>query len=411
MKHLIFPSCVWIFFLCVGCKPKPSSPTADKKAPDVVATRPNPDLAPAAKTPSPEFLEHLKTGRKYEASRQWPQAVAEFEAALKVFPDEPRAVNELGWAAFQAGDLEKAKKANEQALAGSVTPQQKGAALYNMGRVAEAAKDFKAAIDFYKRSVEVRPNSEAERRLKGLTLSDEPILAKGPFDSIKAMCPELKKLESRLDIDDEYAEDKPSYTFEFTCQNDELKRVTAGLPPPLAEVVFFTSSALATNHPGRNHCTAGCITELFLNAAVRVGKKWHLLADIDRGLAFAEGIQILEAAVKPVGPAGAKLLVVRLHVDTSLSNMFASEHEGITVIGAGPSGQPAMLPIVETLKRDGVYPYGEGATVEETESRREVRFEDGMLVAYRLTEIPDTQVKRPKKKVTDLNERHKIAFP
>ncbi len=91
--------------------------------------------------------------------------------------------------------------------------------------------------------------------------------------------------------------------------------------------------------------------------------------------------------------------------------MFASSHESITVLGAGPSGRPSALPPVRTLSRDGVYPYGDRGDPEESETRREVRFEDGALVVYRSTEIPNTQAKRRKKNVTERNERHSLALP
>jgi TolA-binding protein len=44
----------------------------------------------------------------------------------------------LGWAAFQAGDYDKAREANASAIRAASGRAVKAASLYNLGRVAEA---------------------------------------------------------------------------------------------------------------------------------------------------------------------------------------------------------------------------------------------------------------------------------
>jgi tetratricopeptide (TPR) repeat protein len=72
---------------------------------------------------------------------------------------------ELGWAAFKAGELDKAKKKNEEALGRTTSPQLKGMAHYNLGRIAEEKKEYKEAVDHYQMSLELRPNEIVEKRL------------------------------------------------------------------------------------------------------------------------------------------------------------------------------------------------------------------------------------------------------
>ena len=66
-----------------------------------------------------QWREHLRAGRKHADAREWAPGVREFEAALKLTPEDATAANELAWAALQAGDIAKARKAGEAALRGA----------------------------------------------------------------------------------------------------------------------------------------------------------------------------------------------------------------------------------------------------------------------------------------------------
>jgi hypothetical protein len=79
-----------------------------------------------------------------------------------------RALSELGWAAFQAGDYEKAKKANQDSARVAVDPKVKAASLYNLGRVAEALKDTESAAGYYRESLKLRPHKAVTARLEKL---------------------------------------------------------------------------------------------------------------------------------------------------------------------------------------------------------------------------------------------------
>jgi tetratricopeptide (TPR) repeat protein len=162
--------------VAAGCKKKEAPATTGGGAVAGKTTSPAAPPKPVRLTPEQrkQFLAHLKAGRKHENAKEWAPAVTEFEAALAVAPGDARASSELGWAAFQAGDYAKAKKANVDALAGATDAKQKGAVLYNMGRVAEAQNDAKAAANLYQQSVAVRPNKAVSERLAKLGQAAAP---------------------------------------------------------------------------------------------------------------------------------------------------------------------------------------------------------------------------------------------
>ncbi len=188
-----------------------------KAAPGAVAEASLRDAAPVerppeqARRPEPispekrrEYARHLRSGRAHAKGKRWGEAVGEFEKALAAVPMDDRALSELGWAAFQAGDYDKAEKANADSVRVSSTPELKAASLYNLGRVAEAKKDVDRAAALYADSLVLRPNKAVVKRLVALgkpapsgssveVSGDTP--CKDPVDGPDLICGCLKKLE------------------------------------------------------------------------------------------------------------------------------------------------------------------------------------------------------------------------
>jgi tetratricopeptide (TPR) repeat protein len=87
---------------------------------------------------------------------------------------DARALSELGWAAFKAGDYDRALSANRDSVKAATEPRVKAASLYNLGRVAEACGDKPAAVGYYLQSIRLRPNDAVAARLKALGKSEQP---------------------------------------------------------------------------------------------------------------------------------------------------------------------------------------------------------------------------------------------
>ncbi len=148
-----------------------------------------------------QWREHLRAGRKHADAREWAPGVREFEAALKLTPEDATAANELAWAALQAGDIAKARKAGEAALRGAADPRLKAAAFYNLGRIAEREGDSQAARSYYERSMDLRPNQEVVKRHAALANRDSGALPGLPCtrpQPLTELCTCLRKAQENI---------------------------------------------------------------------------------------------------------------------------------------------------------------------------------------------------------------------
>ncbi|MDC0744885.1 tetratricopeptide repeat protein [Polyangium mundeleinium] len=165
----------------LSATPQAPAPTASASAAPTGAALgadlPRPKRPKTREAPSPEkmraYRKHLAEGRLLGGKSQWPEAIKEFEKALAVVPGDAPALTELGWAAFKAGELDRAKQSNEEALRRTTSPKLQAMAHYNLGRIAEERKDPKAALDHYRKSVALRPNETVEKRIAELSKQEK----------------------------------------------------------------------------------------------------------------------------------------------------------------------------------------------------------------------------------------------
>jgi hypothetical protein len=131
------------------------------------------------------YKQHLSAGRKAAKAAKWPEAIAALEAALVAIPGDDRALGELSWAAFSAGDFARARTSGKASVLGSTDPKIKAASLYNLGRVEEADGKRPAAALLYKQSLALRDNKIVKDRLDALgndaPLADEPLPCATPM--------------------------------------------------------------------------------------------------------------------------------------------------------------------------------------------------------------------------------------
>ena len=184
--------------------------------PKPAATKPATKEAPKV-TPEQKkaYRTHLRAGRKAFEAKKYADAVAEFEKALEAIPMDGRALSELGWAAFQAGDHEKARKANTDAVRVTAHPKVKAASLYNLGRVAEATGDKEEAKRLYSESLLLRPHDVVRKRLEGLgATAPAPGAVAGadvPCSSSVATLANVCKCLRETHADEDLANGDPSY--------------------------------------------------------------------------------------------------------------------------------------------------------------------------------------------------------
>jgi tetratricopeptide (TPR) repeat protein len=122
-----------------------------------------------AKEQAEAFREHLADGRKAVKAKKYSDGIKSLEAALKIDPNHPSALAELGWAAFLSGDLDRAERFTRRAIDSSVASDRtRGAALYNLGRIHEERGDEGAALTAYTRSLRLRDNKVVAGRVAEL---------------------------------------------------------------------------------------------------------------------------------------------------------------------------------------------------------------------------------------------------
>jgi hypothetical protein len=135
--------------------------------------------APLSRETRATYKQQLSAGRKAAKAAKWADAITAFEAALVAIPGDDRALGELSWAAFSAGDFAKARTSGKASVLGSTDPKIKAASLYNLGRVEEADGKLPAAALLYKQSLALRDNKTVKARLDALgkdaPLADEPL--------------------------------------------------------------------------------------------------------------------------------------------------------------------------------------------------------------------------------------------
>ncbi|MBL8612596.1 MAG: hypothetical protein JNL38_34970 [Myxococcales bacterium] len=144
---------------------------ADTSAPSPVATPRSTAASDAGaldRAARQRFAGHVARGRKHADASQWADAVRAFEAAVAIDPGDARAQSELGWAAFNAGDLSTARRATQVAVTAASDRVVKAQSLYNAGRIAEASDDPAAAERAYRQSLSLRPSDAVEKRLASL---------------------------------------------------------------------------------------------------------------------------------------------------------------------------------------------------------------------------------------------------
>ena len=186
---------------CGGASPGPSAdsapadatpaaaekgtPVAVEKAPAATAPKGATQPAPAklsakeratksfkpdeAKAQESAFRDDLDRGRKEVKAKRYAEGIAAYQAALKIAPNHPSALAELGWAAFLSGDLAVAERSTQRAIDSTgASDRTRGAALYNLGRIHEERGDKVAAATAYTRSLRLRENSVVAKRLAAL---------------------------------------------------------------------------------------------------------------------------------------------------------------------------------------------------------------------------------------------------
>jgi tetratricopeptide (TPR) repeat protein len=232
-----------------ACKPKETPPVKQANLTPTSSAKPGsaassgaasqpasrPSRHAAVAKANPDFVKHVRAGWKAQKDDKWADAVVEFEAALKITPDDQKALAELGWSAMKAGDFDKAKKADQKAIDTAKDNNVKAMALYNLGSVLAKTGDKEGALRLFVQSLALRPNKNVEKAVLDLGAKPETPVAmckagQAPCDCLREndedTCEEVKDYQPAVPAGYHvFHEDQGRYSFDALF-DDKLRFVT-----------------------------------------------------------------------------------------------------------------------------------------------------------------------------------------
>lgn len=122
-------------------------------------------------------------------------AMAAYDRALAIKPEDKAALTDQGWSAFQLKDYPRAEAITRRAIAAEGDERRTAAAEYNLGRILEARGDRDGAIAAYVSSLSGRPNRVVRAQLANLDPAAaaemdplKPVEMLGPFARLEDFC-------------------------------------------------------------------------------------------------------------------------------------------------------------------------------------------------------------------------------
>ncbi len=270
----------------------------------------------------------LAEGRKLAHEKKWKDAITAFEASAAADPADARPVAEIGFAAYEAGDLDRADQANDKALPLTANSIMRAQILFNEGLVAEKRGDKSKAAARYRASLALRANDAVKKHLA--TVEGTPANAcDAAFADADALCACLKTNEP---LEAGMVQEAPTCAVDATKASSGLAVLTYG--GDLGERPHFLVDT--SNHQLKR---LGSLGEDFEPGAFGV----HNSTDLDT------------IETKTVG--GHALALVHWtesDTDTNIGgieiNSLVTKNTTICVLGAAGKGTvcPATVPVEET---------------------------------------------------------------
>lgn len=157
------------------------------------------------------------------------EAIAAYDRALAIKPNDPAALTDQGWSTFLLGSLDRAEAITRRALAAIADKNRRAAGYYNLGRILEQRGDKPDAIAAYVESLGWRPSRIVREQLAKLDPAKAakmdplgPLPRLGPFAKLEAFC-----------------EKKDNTVCSPPAANAHAKRMV----PPYDDVVWFRAGS------------------------------------------------------------------------------------------------------------------------------------------------------------------------
>lgn len=300
----------------------------------------------------PRFEQAITEGRAAFATGDYSAAVASFERAVDLAPEDPRALSELGWAALHARDLAKAERVLVHATELDAEPKIAAASLYNLGRVREAQDRGLEAVALYERSLVLRDNRTVRARLVRLRTSPAKAkldieLLEGPHATLVEWCEHRARSLGLPGGFVQRCDEQLAARRGFTLEQPALDGDTG----------ILQAKFIATNDDTTDF--------LHHHLAVRTAGGWFVRPEVGTEGAGAGSVGNVHATLsrlsfEPVdlAPSGGAELMLRigetwLDLDLGEDVAHQDERRDRMLCGVGPSGRPACtspIPLVGALR-------------------------------------------------------------
>jgi hypothetical protein len=223
------------------------------------------------------------------------EAIAAYDRALAIKPNDQAALTDQGWSAFLLGALDRAEAITRRALAVDGDSRRKAAGYYNLGRILEQRGDKPGAIAAYVQSLDWRPTRTVRERLATLDPAKaaeadplKPVPMLGPFAKPEAFC------------------QSPHRQDRGPCPDPGSGGHAKGVVPPYSDVLWFRT--------GETRC----------HVAVKLAQGWFVDAKGDDCTDDVEfGWSAVDLGITDLVPGGSPEVVFRS--ETQVNDLVPNE--------------------------------------------------------------------------------------
>lgn len=288
--------------------------------------------------------ELLNQGRAAVRAKNYPEGVKLLRQSLKLRPEDPAALGELGWAAFLQKEYALARSTTARAIHLSRDPRQLGALYYNLGRALEAQGHLDQAATAYRQSLARRPgNQPTQARLDALKMpSRKPGLEQMCQQAMQEwLCgPKEQVPEEELD--------------QGVCTCQVQRSLKAASPGPLEELALLSLDG----HQGGGGGSLDGVQYL----ALKVQGSWKmvgLLADTSSpGVSYLHNSgQVQQLGFQQLLPAQGEEVLVRTSQynedgDYGANSFTYEEDHRLLICAADPTPTCTWLTVGQSWGRD-----------------------------------------------------------
>ncbi len=276
--------------------------------------------------------EHLAEARAKLGAEDWAAASDAYKKAVALDDDNPKILAELGWAQFNAKDLQGADHSFHQALRYEQDKEARADVLYKLGRLDEENGDFDKAKKHYEMSLELKENAEAKAHAGDVAKKAAAACADGKcekpdYPDLKAAC---EAMVARVHV--QQGLEPHSADSEFSCDHEKASKVPLKGGDATEAAILVVKGAHAGTEEEEH------------DLLVHIEGGWHwvgTLLDLENphrgGIERSGKIISLEAKEALPKSAGEEILVKlefkESDADLDDNTIYHDEHEAYVVCG------------------------------------------------------------------------------